>query len=51
MKKLTIFANFLINSEERFLRMKDSFKSFEKANIDYLNDKKNRETKILLVLF
>ncbi len=35
MKKLTIFANFLINSEERFLRMKDSFKSFEKANIDY----------------
>jgi len=34
MKKLTIFANFLINDEERFLRMKDSFKSFEKAKID-----------------
>ena len=34
MKKLTVFANFLIDDEERFLRMKDSFKSFEKAKIN-----------------
>lgn len=31
---LTIFGNFRIDSHERFLRMKDSFNSFEAANID-----------------
>ena len=31
---LTIFANFRIDSEERLLRMKDSFNSFQKANIE-----------------
>lgn len=30
---LTIVANFRIDSEERFLRMKDSFNSFREANI------------------
>ena len=34
MKKFTVFANFFIDSEERFLRLKDSFFSFEKANIN-----------------
>ncbi len=29
MSTLTIFANFYINDEERFLRMKDSFRSFK----------------------
>ena len=31
---LTIFANFRIDSEERLLRMKDSFNSFRDANIE-----------------
>ena len=34
MNKLTVFANFSIDSEERFLRLKDSFFSFSKGNID-----------------
>ena len=34
MHKLTIFANFKIDSEERFLRMKDSFCSFCDSDID-----------------
>ena len=34
MSRIAIFANFLIDSEERFLRMKDSFFSFSKADID-----------------
>ncbi len=34
MNKLTVFANFCIDSEERFLRLKDSFFSFSKGNID-----------------
>ena len=34
MNKLTIFANFSIDSEERFLRLKDSFFSFRQGNID-----------------
>ena len=34
MKKVTVFGNFCIDSEERFLRLKDSFFSFYKANID-----------------
>ena len=33
--ELTIFANFFINTEERFLRMKDSFKSMSKITVDY----------------
>ena len=33
MSHLSIFANFRIDSEERFLRMKDSFYSFHNANI------------------
>lgn len=33
-EKLTIFANFRIDSEERFLRMQDSFRSFCNANIN-----------------
>ena len=32
MKNLDIFANFFINSEEKFIRMKDSFFSFEKIS-------------------
>ena len=31
--KITIFANFCIDSEERYLRMIDSLKSFKNANI------------------
>lgn len=31
---LTVFANFRIDSDERFLRMKDSFFSFREANIE-----------------
>ena len=31
---LTIFANFFIDSEERFLRMKDSLESMKKINVD-----------------
>ena len=31
---LNIFANFFIDSEERFLRMKDSFNSFSQINAD-----------------
>jgi hypothetical protein len=34
MSRLNIFANFRINSEERFLRMKDSFYSFKEINAD-----------------
>ena len=34
MKTLDVFANFYINSEEKFLRMKDSFYSFEKIYPD-----------------
>ena len=33
MKKFTVFANFCIDSEERFLRLKDSFFSFKDSNI------------------
>lgn len=33
MRKFTVFANFFIDTEERFLRLKDSFFSFSKANI------------------
>jgi len=33
MEKISIFANFCIDSEERFLRLKDSFFSFNKADI------------------
>lgn len=31
---LTVFANFRIDSEERFLRMQDSYRSFKDADID-----------------
>ena len=34
MKKFSVFANFYIDSEERLLRLKDSFFSFNKANIN-----------------
>lgn len=34
MKKFTVFANFFIDTEERFLRLKDSFFSFKDANIN-----------------
>jgi hypothetical protein len=34
MNKISVFANFYIDSEERFLRLKDSFLSFHKANFD-----------------
>jgi len=34
MSSLTVFANFRIDSEERLIRMKDSFHSFYKADID-----------------
>ena len=33
MKKFTVFANFFIDTEERFLRLKDSFFSFSSADI------------------
>ena len=33
MRKFTVFANFFIDTEERFLRLKDSFLSFSDANI------------------
>ena len=33
-KNLTIFANFLIDNEERFLRMKDSFQSLKQIHVD-----------------
>jgi|TARA_B110000495_G_C22509073_1_gene311642 hypothetical protein len=33
MEKFTVFANFNIDGEERFLRMQDSFFSFYKSNI------------------
>ena len=33
MKKFTVFANYFIDIEETFLRLKDSFFSFHKANI------------------
>jgi hypothetical protein len=33
-EKITIFANFRIDSEERFLRMQDSFRSFCNTNIN-----------------
>ena len=33
-KNLTVFANFLIDSHERFERLKDSYNSFKNANID-----------------
>ena len=51
MKNFTVFANFYIDTEERFLRLKDSFFSFDKANISewvintrgkYKEDVKNR---------
>ena len=32
--ELTIFANFFIDTEERFLRMKDSFESMSKIKVD-----------------
>ncbi len=32
MTTLTIFANYFINDEERFLRLKDSFWSFKDVN-------------------
>ena len=31
---LSVFANFFIDTEERFLRMIDSYESFEEAQID-----------------
>ena len=31
---LTIFANFYIDNQERFLRLKDSFNSFESIDIE-----------------
>ncbi len=34
MEKITVFANFRIDSEERFHRMQDSFRSFCNANIN-----------------
>jgi hypothetical protein len=34
MNKFSVFANFHIDTEERFLRLKDSFMSFYKANIN-----------------
>tara|TARA_A100001015_G_C15011920_1_gene723536 strand:- start:1482 stop:2357 length:876 start_codon:yes stop_codon:yes gene_type:complete len=34
MKNISVFANFFINDKERYLRTIDSFKSFEKANIE-----------------
>ena len=34
MPKLNIFANFFIDTEERFLRMQDSFTSFKDVNAD-----------------
>lgn len=34
MKNISVFANFFINDKERYLRAIDSFKSFEKANIE-----------------
>ena len=33
MVKYTVFANFYIDTEERYLRMKDSFFSFYKSNV------------------
>ena len=33
MRKFTVFGNFFIDTEERFLRLKDSFFSFSGANI------------------
>ena len=50
MKNFSVFANFFIDTEERFLRLKDSFFSFNKANInewlinirgDFKNEVKN----------
>ena len=34
MNKITVFANFCIDTEERFMRLKDSFFSFYQAEID-----------------
>ena len=34
MNNLTIFANFFIDSEERFIRMKDSFSSMNKIECE-----------------
>lgn len=34
MRPVTVFANFRIDSEERFLRMQDSFRSFSAAGIE-----------------
>jgi len=34
MDKITVFANFFINTEERFMRMKDSFKSMSEITVD-----------------
>ena len=50
MKNFSVFANFFIDTEERFLRLKDSFFSFNKADInewiinirgDFKNEVKN----------
>ena len=50
MKNFSVFANFFIDTEERFLRLKDSFFSFNNANIsewlinirgDFKNEVKN----------
>lgn len=36
MKNFKVFANFYVDTEERFLRLKDSFFSFYKAENLYL---------------
>ena len=45
---LTVFANFLINDEERLNRLKESFFSFYKCNIDYwiINVRGNYNSKV-----
>ena len=45
MSNISVFANFYINDQERFLRLQDSFLSFFKSNIDrwYINIRGNKK--------
>lgn len=49
MSNISVFANFYINDQERFLRLQDSFLSFFKSNIDrwYINIRGNKKKLVI----
>jgi hypothetical protein len=49
MSNISVFANFYINDQERFLRLQDSFLSFFKSDIDrwYINVRGNKKKLVI----